>query len=79
MTASLEQDKGAGWRIENTYATLPDTLFVPTKPMCFRAPRVVLINRRLAEELGLDLDALHPEAAAFVFAGQALLPPATRK
>ena len=39
---------------------------------CARAPRVSILNHRLARELGLDLGALSPEAAAALFAGQDL-------
>jgi len=64
----------AGWRLENTYAQLPDDFFAPATPAKFRAPRVAVLNHRLAEELGLDLGALTPEAAAALFAGQELPP-----
>ena len=42
------------------------------KPAGVRAPRVSILNHRLADELGLDLAALSPEAAAALFAGQDL-------
>ena len=61
-----------GWRFDNTYARLPDVLFAPAKPAAVRAPRVSILNHRLADELGLDLGAVSPEAAAALFAGQDL-------
>src|SRR5687768_16778002 len=36
------------------------------------APRVSILNQRLARELGLDLEAISTEAAAALFAGQDL-------
>jgi uncharacterized protein YdiU (UPF0061 family) len=36
------------------------------------APRLVIVNRRLAQDLGLQLEGLSPEAAAALFAGQQL-------
>jgi uncharacterized protein YdiU (UPF0061 family) len=75
MGTSMASDAGerqVGWRFDNTYSRLPDTLFVPATPAAVRAPRVAILNQRLAEELGLDLGALPPEAVAALFAGQAL-------
>src|SRR5918997_7116297 len=66
-----------GWRFDNTYARLPEALFVPATPARVREPRVSVLNHRLADELGLDLGAMPPDAAAAVFAGQDL-PAGTR-
>jgi uncharacterized protein YdiU (UPF0061 family) len=63
-----------GWRFENTYARLPDPLFAPATPVAVTAPRVVILNHRLADDLGLNLRAMTPEQAAAVFAGQELPP-----
>ncbi len=61
-----------GWRFDNTYSRLPEAFFAPAKPAAVAAPRVVILNHRLAEELGLDLDGISAEAAAALFAGQDL-------
>src|SRR5438477_12577845 len=61
-----------GWRFDNTYARLPAALFAAAAPARVRDPRVSVLNHRLAGELGLDLGALPPEAAAALFAGQDL-------
>lgn len=63
-----------GWRLEHTYATLPAPLFARVGPSPARSPRLVLLNRPLAAELGLDADALADESGAAVFAGAALPP-----
>jgi uncharacterized protein YdiU (UPF0061 family) len=70
-TATLTPD-AVGWRWENTYARLPDELFAPATPATVKAPRVVILNHRLADDLGLNLHAYSPEQAAAVFAGQTL-------
>src|SRR5438270_5077480 len=72
-TAVADHNTG-GWRFDNTYARLPDVLFVPARPATVQAPRVSVLNHRLAAELGLDLGALPPDAAAALFAGQELPP-----
>ena len=72
MTASGGANSNVGWRFDNTYARLPDVLFAPAKPATVEAPRVSILNHRLAEELGLSLGAIALETAAALFAGQAL-------
>jgi uncharacterized protein YdiU (UPF0061 family) len=71
-TAPGAERETAGWRFENTYAGLPEAFFTPATPAAVREPRVSVLNHRLVEELGLDLRALAPEAAAALFAGQEL-------
>lgn len=64
----------AGWRLEHSYAELPDYLFSPVTPTPVRAPRSVMFNRRLAAELGLDIEALAGSAGTEIFAGNRLPP-----
>ena len=61
-----------GWNFDNSFARLPDALFSPAQPARFRAPRVSILNHRLAEELGLSCGDTSDAATAAVFAGQAL-------
>jgi len=63
----------AGWRFDNSYARLPGHLFAREIPTPVRGPSLVLLNRPLAEELGLDPDILG-EAAGPAFAGNELPP-----
>src|SRR3954451_23236871 len=69
-TALIADHNTVGWQFDNTYSRLPGVLFAPARPAAVRAPRVAILNHRLADELGLDLGALPPEAAAALFAGQ---------
>lgn len=59
-----------GWQFENTYAALPEIFFAQATPAVVRAPRVAVLNDRLADELGLNLRGIAPETAAAVFSGQ---------
>lgn len=61
-----------GWNFDNTYARLPADLHSPARPMAVKAPRSVILNHALAEQLGLNLHALSPEDAAALFTGQTL-------
>jgi len=55
-------------QLDNTYAHLPDLFFTRVAPAPVREPRLVLLNTRLAETLGLELDG----DLAALFAGQSL-------
>jgi len=65
-------DNPMGWQFDNTYSRLPDVLFAPAKPARVAAPRVVILNCRLADELGLDLGMESTDSVAALFAGQDL-------
>ena len=67
----------AGWRLEHTYASLPELFHTEVAPTPVREPRLVAFNRPLAEELGLDAGALNTPEGAAIFAGNAL-PPGAR-
>jgi serine/tyrosine/threonine adenylyltransferase len=59
----------AGWRLEHTYAELPRIFHEPAAPTRVREPQLVILNRPLALELGLDADALESPAGAAMLAG----------
>lgn len=61
-----------GWRLDNSYARLPNCLFTPAKPATVPAPRLVILNRKLADDLGLNLTRKSADAVASLFAGQEL-------
>ncbi|XXX80787.1 YdiU family protein [Sorangium sp. So ce134] len=57
---------------DNTYARLPDRFYARVSPAKVREPRVVKVNRALAEALGLDAEELASAEGAQVLAGNAL-------
>jgi serine/tyrosine/threonine adenylyltransferase len=54
---------------ENTYARLPERFYVRLAPTPVAAPRMVRVNRELAEMLGLDADALASPEGVEILAG----------
>ena len=48
----------AGWRLEHTYAELPQLFYSHAAPTAVREPRLVAFNRPLATMLGLEPEAL---------------------
>lgn len=62
-----------GWRLDNSYARLPEVLFTRVAPTAVRAPRLVVFNEALAEDLGLSTTLREQPA---IFAGNELPPAA---
>lgn len=56
-------------RLENTYARLPDRFYASLPPTPVPQPRLIKLNRSLAELLGFEPDALETEDSVNVFAG----------
>ena len=56
----------------HSYADLPGQFYARIAPTPVVAPRLVAVNRPLAAELGLDVEALAPEDLAAMFSGNAL-------
>src|SRR5262245_22876024 len=56
---------------DNTYAHQLEGFYVVWNAAQAAQPRLVQVNRQLAEELGLDADALYSEEGARIFAGNA--------
>ncbi|MEO1088992.1 MAG: YdiU family protein [Pseudomonadota bacterium] len=54
---------------DNSYAQLPERFFARLSPACTPAPRLLLLNRPLADQLGLDADRLASPEAVEILAG----------
>jgi uncharacterized protein YdiU (UPF0061 family) len=64
------------WNFDHSYARLPPALFSRVQPVPVSAPLLLLLNRRLAEQLGLDADALEGPEAALMLGGNRCEAPA---
>lgn len=62
----------AGFAFENTYARDLEGLYVPWKAAEVPGPKLVKLNHALAEELGLDAEALDSTEGALIFSGNQL-------
>lgn len=72
--SSTATNNPAGWRLELSYADLPELFYVYVNPTVMPEPRTVVFNSELAESLGLNPALLgNPESDA-MFAGN-ILPP----
>ncbi|MCA9066336.1 MAG: YdiU family protein [Planctomycetaceae bacterium] len=61
-----------GWNFQNTYTQLPDVFYREAKPVRVRSPQLCVVNRRLADELGLRISGVPDRDLAAVFTGQAI-------
>lgn len=59
-------------RFDNSYARLPDRMARPQPPTPVSRPGLIAVNRRLAEEMGLDPDWLAQPAQVAALAGNGL-------
>ena len=73
MTQQQANAKG-GWRLDNSYARLPDILYSRLEPTPVDEPKVVVLNESLAVELGLIAAELRTEAGAAMLGGNTLPP-----
>ncbi|HEX7228806.1 MAG TPA: YdiU family protein [Candidatus Binatia bacterium] len=64
-----DRPSAANFAFDNTYARDLDGFYVNWKATQVRKPRLVKFNRELAEELGLDAEALASDRGARIFAG----------
>ena len=69
MTNVASNTAAAGFAFDNSYARDLEGLYVPWKAAQVARPRLVKLNRELAEELGLDAGTLDSEEGARIFAG----------
>lgn len=65
---------GLGWQFDNSYHRLPEIFYRPQQPTPVKDPALVVLNHRLAAEMGLDFSALSPEQAAALLAGNVTPP-----
>lgn len=73
MQSTLSPNEGTvGWNFDNSYSRLPESLFVRLSPVPVRSPAPVILNRPLAEFLGLNAEALLGDEGVAVFSGNVI-------
>ena len=61
-----------GWRFDNTYSKLPNTMLSKLAPIPVKAPEIIIINHSLSKQLGLDFSNTSNENLALIFSGNVL-------
>ncbi len=65
-----------GWNFKNTYASLPEIFYTKINPTPVQSPKLVILNEKLAENLGLNVSSLKSTENVMIFAGNKI-PPGT--
>ena len=72
MSKIISKISKIGWRFDNTYSKLPDTMLSRLAPIPVKKPELVALNHSLSKELGLDFSTTNKEDLALMFAGNLL-------
>jgi len=65
----MTNNQKVGWKLDNSYARLPETFFTDVMPSSVRSPRLVILNQDVAESLGLSVEALQSVDGIAVLSG----------
>ena len=72
MTNSNIDINKAGWSFDNTYAKLPNDLLVKQAPIPVKTPEIIILNKDLSKDLGLDFTNIKEENLSQLFSGNLL-------
>ena len=68
----MENDNKIGWKFDNTYTGLPESMLTKLSPTPVKSPELVIINKDLSKELGLDFSKTNEEQLSSMFSGNIL-------
>ena len=72
MNKIVSEISKIGWRFDNTYSKLPDSMMSKLSPIPVKKPELVILNNSLSKELGLDFSSTNEENLSLMFAGNLL-------
>jgi len=61
-----------GWHFDNTYSKLPKSFLENIKPVPVKDPKLIILNKNLAEQLNLDFAKFSDTDLAKIFSGNSL-------
>ncbi len=69
---NIQKTNKIAWHFNHSYTKLPKDFFVEQLPVKVSNPKLILLNEPLLKALGLDKEALSPEAWGNIFSGNEL-------
>ncbi|MDA9654391.1 YdiU family protein [Candidatus Pelagibacter sp.] len=69
--SNIDIDK-VGWSFDNTYAKLPEDFLVKQNPIPVKSPEIIILNKDLSKDLGLDFTNIKEENLSQLFSGNLL-------
>ena len=67
-----QQTEKVDWHFDHSYIKLPKDFFVEQLPVAVQNPKLILLNEPLLKYLGLDKEALSPEAWGSILSGNTI-------
>ncbi len=64
--------KQIGWKFDNTYSNLSQSMFSKLNPIPVKAPELALFNHDLSKEIDLDFSQINNKELALIFSGNQL-------
>lgn len=68
----LSDSSISGWNFDNSYAKLPESFCIKVNPSSVSKPNLVIVNRKLAADLGLEISENSEKELAQIFSGNIL-------
>ncbi|NUC17494.1 YdiU family protein [Bacillus mycoides] len=68
----MTKNNEAGWNLEHSYTTLPQSFYTEIPPTPVRSPELIKLNNSLAISLGFTPEELKKEAEVAILAGNAI-------
>ena len=65
-------DNKIGWNFDNTYVGLSEKILTKIKPVTVKEPKLLILNKSLAENLGLNFSGINKDILASIFSGNEL-------
>ena len=72
MNKNASKNNNIGWRFDNTYSKLPNDMLSRLSPIPVKKPEIVILNKILSNNLGLDFSNTNNEDLALIFSGNKL-------
>ena len=72
MTKNTSKNNNIGWRFDNTYSKLPNDMLSKLAPVPVKKPEIIILNKVLSNNLGLDFSNTNNEDLALIFSGNKL-------
>ena len=72
MDKIISEISKTGWHFDNSYSRLPETMFSRLNPIPVKAPKLIILNEPLSEELGLNFSKVKNDNLASMFSGNSL-------
>ena len=72
MKKPISQVDSIGWRFDNTYARLFDSMLTKINPIPVKKPEIIIMNNNLSKYLGLDFSNVGNDQLGLIFSGNLL-------